>query len=451
VVSHEVRHYEERLYFPKSESEKHYSNFAEWEACGAPQDTGNRGLAEGWAAGDFYDGAWQLMSLPNRWQDQGHAANGVLWFRHVLTIPSAWFGEDLELHLGAVDKHDDTWVNGVWAGGLSWEAGPNTWLTQRVYSIPAHLVDKEGRVCISVRVRSHVFHGGLTGPVGEMYLTPLGAPESERLSLAGAWRYAVEQNWGVVLPPGIMWGTGGEHNANSLAILYESRIAPLVPYGIRGVLWYQGESNASEADEYRRLLPSMIRDWRRAWGQGDFPFLQVQLANFKSPVSNHCRSEWAELRDAQAAALSEPKVGMAVAIDVGDALDIHPRDKRSVGLRLAQWALAEAYGREGLPSGPIYAGSTAEAGGRIRIRFRHGQGLRTRDGLPPSHVAIARQNRTFEWAQSMIEGETLVVWHPEISFPMAVRYAWADNPEGCNLINVAGLPAAPFRTDSWQS
>ena len=232
-------------------------------------------------------------------------------------------------------------------------------------------------------------------------------------------------------------------------MLFESRVAPLVPYSIRGVIWYQGESNASEALIYRRLLPLMIRDWRHLWGQGDFPFLQVQLANFGSAAVEPGRSQWAELRDAQATALSEPNTGMVVAIDVGEANDLHPPDKRSVGLRLARWALAETYFRGGEPSGPLYAGSTIGPGGSMRIHFRHGAGLATRDGNPVRHLAIAGTDRNFVTAESRIDGETLVAWHPQVSRPAAARYAWADNPEGCNLINAAGLPASPFRTDAW--
>ena len=238
-------------------------------------------------------------------------------------------------------------------------------------------------------------------------------------------------------------------NPNAPFTLFDSRLAPLIPYGIRGAIWYQGESNAHEGALYRELMPAMIRDWRRAWGQGDFPFLQVQLANFMSAGEKPVRSEWAELRDAQAAALAEPASGMAVTIDVGDAEDIHPTDKRTVGERLARWALAETYGHDVVPSGPLFGGMSIEAGGRVRCRFRHAGGLRTRDGKAPSQVAIAGFDRNFVWAETRIEGETLVAWSPSVAQPVAVRYAWANNPAGCNLVNGADLPASPFRSDSW--
>lgn len=448
VWRHEIQKYEDYVFSPERRQDEVYTSFADWEVRGTPQDTGNRGLKEGWADPNFDDALWPVMQLPNRWQDVGHAGNGIFWFRRTINIPRHWVGQDLELHLGAADKHDDTWVNSVRVGGLSWEYGPEAWATPRVYPVPAKLIQADGQVCIAVRVRSHVYHGGLIGPENEMYLVPVGGEKSTALPLSEKWRYTIEQDWGVVVPPGTICA-GGEGDANSLSILFDSRIYPILPYGIRGVLWYQGESNASAADEYRRLLPALIRDWRRAWGQGDFPFLQVQLANFKPHSFTPSSSDWAELRDAQAAALEEPNVGMAVAIDVGDSKDIHPRDKRSVGLRLARWALAETYGKGGLPSGPLFSGFSHEANGRIRIHFRYAGGLRTRGGGAPGHVAIADRKRTFHWAQSEIEGESLVVWHPQIPLPLAVRYAWADNPEGCNLVNAADLPAAPFRTDTW--
>lgn len=441
----EVRHYEGYVFDPTRMGKNEYASFADWESRGAPKDTGNAGLAQGWAALAHDDSGWKTMAMPSRWQDHGHPGSGVFWFRRTVQIPAGWHGRELEVHIGAVDKHDDTYVNGERVGGLSWEAGPNAWCTPRVFRVPARLVGADGRVCVAVRARSHVFHGGMIGPQTEMLLHPAG-DATGAVPLDGTWRYRIEQDWGVQTPPGAVWGDG---NPNSPYTLFDSRIAPLLPYGIRGAIWYQGESNAQEAQVYRRMLPAMIRDWRRAWGQGDFPFLQVQLANFRPVADQPGRSEWAELRDAQTATLAEPNTGMAVAIDVGDTNDIHPRDKRSVGLRLARWALAENYHLGGVPSGPLFAGMIIEAEGRVRCTFRHAVGLRTSDGRKPCRVAIAGADRQFVWAEAAIEGETLVVWHPSVLRPAAVRYAWADNPAGCNLVNAEGLPASPFRSDDW--
>ena len=442
----EIRCYDGFVYDAGLQPPIEFASFDEWERKGAPQDAGNRGFKEGWGKPDFDDSSWAVMAMPSCWQEHGHPGSGVFWFRRTVAVPETWAGRELELRLGSIDKHDDTYVNGERVGGLSMDDGPQTWCTPRIYTVPGRLVPAGGELTIAVRVRSHVYNGGMRGPGLEMRVAPANAPASSPVPLDGNWRYAIEQDWGVVMFPGGTWGPG---NHNSPSMLFESRVAPLVPYSIRGVIWYQGESNASEALIYRRLLPLMIRDWRHLWGQGDFPFLQVQLANFGSAAVEPGRSQWAELRDAQATALSEPNTGMVVAIDVGEANDLHPPDKRSVGLRLARWALAETYFRGGEPSGPLYAGSTIGPGGSMRIHFRHGAGLATRDGNPVRHLAIAGTDRNFVTAESRIDGETLVAWHPQVSRPAAARYAWADNPEGCNLINAAGLPASPFRTDAW--
>jgi sialate O-acetylesterase len=269
---------------------------------------------------------------------------------------------------------------------------------------------------------------------------------SDSWPLSGDWRYRIEHEWGQVRPPDQEWGAG---NPNSPHILFDNRLSPIIPYGLRGVIWYQGESNADEAGLYRRMLPLMIRDWRRAWGQGDFTFLQVQLANYCYCLPRPAGSRWAELREAQLEALEEPATGMAVAIDIGEALNIHPANKRDVGLRLARWALSETYGHGGVPMGPLFSGMKIEAGGRVRCSFRHlGKGLEARGGAL-RHFAVAGKDRVFQWAEAVIEGETVTARCAEVPEPVAVRYAWADNPEGCNLYNKEGLPAPPFRSDSW--
>jgi sialate O-acetylesterase len=233
--------------------------------------------------------------------------------------------------------------------------------------------------------------------------------------------------------------------------LFNGMIAPLTPYAIRGAIWYQGESNASRAYQYRKLFPAMIRDWRRAWRQGDFPFLFVQLANFMQRAKEPgAPSDWAELREAQMMALSVPNTAMATAVDIGDASDIHPKNKQEVGWRLAQCALVTVYGRKVACYGPVYEGMTIE-GNQIRLRFKSAEGgLATRFVFPDGQkaFAIAGQERQFAWGEAKIEGETVVVSSKDIAAPVAVRYAWADNPP-CSLYNKAGWPALPFRTDDW--
>lgn len=224
--------------------------------------------------------------------------------------------------------------------------------------------------------------------------------------------------------------------------LYHGMIAPVVGTAMRGVIWYQGESNVERAYQYRSLLPALIRGWRRAWGQGDFPFLFAQLANFRAGAP----SEWAELREAQLMALSEPNTAMAVTIDIGDPDDIHPGNKQEVGRRLALCALARAYDRDVRYSGPMLAGFDVQ-GSAIRLRFRHAGGsLSTRDGEPLREFEIATADGAFVPAETRIEGDTVVVSNADVAHPAHVRYAFRDAPDG-NLTNAAGLPASPFRTD----
>lgn len=230
--------------------------------------------------------------------------------------------------------------------------------------------------------------------------------------------------------------------------LFNGMISPLIPFAIRGAIWYQGESNANRAYHYRTLFPTMIRDWRKHWGEGDFPFLFVQLANFMARKREPTESAWAELREAQLMTLALPNTGMAVIIDIGEANDIHPRNKQDVGKRLAAWALGTTYGKDVVISGPLYDSMTIE-GNRIRLRFKHVDGgLVAKGGRRLKGFAIAGEDRKFYWAHAKIDGDTVVVRSFRVPKPVAVRYAWADNPE-CNLYNAAGLPASPFRTDDW--
>jgi sialate O-acetylesterase len=234
------------------------------------------------------------------------------------------------------------------------------------------------------------------------------------------------------------------------ACLYNGMIAPITPYTIRGAIWYQGESNAGAARLYRKLFPTMILSWRRAWAD-DFPFLFVQLANFDArklpPTGQPQDSNWAELREAQAMTLELPRTGMAVAIDIGEANDIHPKNKQEVGRRLALAAEATVYYRDQEFSGPLFSGAQAEDG-KMRLNFRHAQGMKAKDGGKLKGFAIAGADQKFVWANAEIDGDHIIVSSPDVTAPVAVRYAWADDPE-CNLINATGLPASPFRTDDW--
>ena len=242
--------------------------------------------------------------------------------------------------------------------------------------------------------------------------------------------------------------TPPENNPWMPSSLYNAMISPLVPYGIKGAIWYQGESNAGQAYQYRKLFPAMIKSWRQSWGQGNFPFFFVQLANFMETKPEPAESAWAELREAQLMTLSDPNTGMAVAIDVGEGNNIHPKNKQDVGHRLALNALGIAYGRSMEYCGPIFQ-SMDFVGDKIRLKFIHvGSGLVSKDNEPLKGFAISADDRKFVWADAKIEGDTVLVWSDKVPQPIAVRYAWADNPV-CNLYNKEGLPASPFRTDGW--
>lgn len=231
------------------------------------------------------------------------------------------------------------------------------------------------------------------------------------------------------------------------AALYNGMIHPLLGCQPRGVIWYQGESNADRAEQYAPLFAALIGSWREAFAEPELPFLFVQLANFRARAEAPGESDWAELREAQAAALALPATGMAVAIDVGEADDIHPRDKATVGLRLALEAMRVAYGEENGSRGPRYAGHQVE-GASVRVRFDFAEGLRARSGAAPTGFALAGEERVFHWAEARIEGDAVVLTCAAVPAPVAVRYAWADNP-ACDLENAEGLPAEPFRSDDW--
>jgi sialate O-acetylesterase len=418
---------------------------AAWEAANYHQDVANEGLEKGWAKPETDTAGWKTMELPRYWEKAGLAIDGAVWFRRAVEVPAAWAGKDLVLSLGALDDFDTTWFAGEEIGRTGNET-PGYWSVPRKYAVPGRLV-KPGRTVVAVRVFDHYGNGGFGGAAPELWIAPADSAAA-RIPLAGTWRYEVERS----LPPAVPDFTTqprypSPDNPNSPTVLYGAMIAPLTPLSIRGAIWYQGESNAGAAHQYRTLFPTMIRDWRRAWGRGDFPFLFVQLANYMARAAEPGESSWAELREAQAMTLALPKTGMAVAIDVGEADDIHPKDKKDVGARLARWALADTYGREVEKSGPLYRSSSVE-GGAIRVRFDHAAGLTTADGSPPRAFAIAGADRRWRWAEARIDGETVLVSSPQVARPAAVRYAWADDPEA-TLRNDAGLPASPFRTDDW--
>ena len=332
------------------------------------------------------------------------------------------------LLLGRVVDSDRTYVNDKFVGSVSYQYPP------RKYDLPENLL-KAGKNTIVVRVINNVGRGGFL--LDKPYQLIAG---NRTIDLKGPWQYKLAATMEPL--PGktfIEWQPLG---------LYNGMIAPLLNYTIKGVIWYQGESNTARPHEYQKLFPALIADWRRQWNQGDFPFLYVQLANYMQAKDQPSESNWAELREAQLKTLSVPDTAMAVAIDIGEWNDVHPLDKEDVGKRLALGAQKVAYGDDTVVySGPIYQSMEIE-GNRITLAFTHvGSGLIAKGGKL-KEFAIAGADKKFVWATAKIEGDKVIVRNDDIPNPVAVRYAWADNPEGANLYNKEGLPASPFRTDN---
>lgn len=373
---------------------------------------------------------WTRVTLPAFWESDGLPDfDGVVWFRTEFDLPENWKGLPLELHLGNIDDIDTTWINGVELGST---AG---WQTPRVYAVPAGAL-RAGRNTLAVRVLDTGGGGGLWGGPDAMRIQPAQkAPQA--LSLAGTWwrKVSVSLASTRVAPPVDYTTTPG-----APTVLFNGMIAPLLPYPIRGVIFYQGESNNDRAEQYRTLFPDLIADWRRAWEQPALPFLFVQIAPF--------RTSRPELREAQfLTAKNTPNTAMAVTLDCGDADDIHPANKAPVGARLALAARAIAYGESVDYSGPVFETFTIDRD-RVALTFsQRDGGLACSDGGPQlKGFTIAGQDGIFHPAKAIIRGERVVVWSDEVREPTAVRYAWANVPEG-NLINRAGLPASSFRTD----
>lgn len=395
------------------------------------------GTKEGWSAEAFDDATWTRIEQPMQWTGSTVAElanfDGVVWFRRPLELPPGIEGKEAVLQLGAIDDEDTVWLNGRKIGE------GEGWLNARTYKVPAGVL-KAGKNVLALRVLDHDGGGGMTGPADQMKL----AFDTGFLALHGPWRYKI--GTGLANKPPFPRRAGG--NPNVPTVLYNAMVSPLLPCGMKGAIWYQGESNAARAQQYRKLLPALIGDWRKRFGQGDFPFYIVQLANFMPKQAEPGPSEWAELREAQAmTGRNVPNSGIAVTIDIGDAADIHPRNKQDVGKRLALQALAKTYGKDLVAAGPEFKSAKVE-GGAIRLGFDSvGGGLVAKDGALKG-FAIAGEDKKFVRAEAKIDGETVLVSSPQVAKPVAVRYGWENNPDA-TLFNQEGLPAGPFRTDDW--
>jgi sialate O-acetylesterase len=392
----------------------------------------DKGLAEGqtpWFDTTYDASGWATMNVPGYWADGRLGnVNGVVWFRKEIDVPASMTGKPARLLLGRVVDSDRTYVNGKFVGSVSYQYPP------RKYDVPGDLL-QEGKNIIVVRVVNNIGRGGFI-PDKPYQLTAAG----QTIDLKGPWQYKLGATMEPLQPKTfIEWQPLG---------LYNGMIAPLLNYTIKGVIWYQGESNTGRPLEYQKLFPALIADWRQKWNQGDFAFLYVQLANFMEAKDQPSESNWAELRQAQLKTLAVPNTGMAVAIDIGEWNDIHPLNKEDVGKRLALAAQRVAYGDKNVVYlGPIYQSMKTE-GNKIILTFTNtGSGLIAKGGGELKYFAIAGPDKQFVWAKAKIEDNKVVVWSDKVTNPVTVRYAWADNPEGANLYNKEGLPASPFTTD----
>lgn len=373
---------------------------------------------------------WLCMRVPGYWADTPLGeVNGVVWFRKEIELPAAVAGNLARLLLGRIVDADSVFVNGVFVGATAYQYPP------RRYVVPPQVL-KEGKNTLVVRVISNSGRGGFVPD--KPYQLVIG----ERIiNLEGEWQYRLGAEMEPIAPQTfVQWKPAG---------LYNAMIAPLRTFPIKGVVWYQGESNTGRPAEYRDLFRCLIQSWRAQWGQGEFPFLFVQLPNFMEPRDQPSESNWAELRESQMKALALPNTGMAVAIDLGEWNDIHPLNKKDVSERLVRAALKVAYGRDAVVhSGPVFRSQKIH-GNSILLTFSDvGKGLVVKGGGKLKQFAIAGKDGRFVWGDAKLAGpDRVIVSSDAVLHPVAVRYAWADNPEGANLYNSEGLPAAPFRTD----
>ncbi|MVM34297.1 sialate O-acetylesterase [Spirosoma sp. HMF4905] len=384
-----------------------------------------------WSAADANDSQWKSMTMPSDWEWRGlPTLDGVVWLRQEVVIPEGKMLQKMILHLGSVDDQDSTFVNGQFVGHKK-GGGP------RDYLLPEGLL-KPGRNVIAIRVVDTGGAGGLMGTLPEFHISG----DNIDIPLSAQWKYRVANVFASSYKPG----------PNTYATqLFNAMLNPLIPYAIEGAIWYQGESNAGRAYQYRKTFPLMIQDWRKHWGY-DFPFLFVQLASFNaSNGDSRHGSTWGELREAQTMTLQLPNTGMAVTSDIGERSDIHPKNKQDVGKRLAAEAMRIAYQKAGVSAGPQFDKMTIDGNRAILTFSSTGSGLWVKDKYGYlKGFEVAGADHKFYYAKADIQGNTVIVHADSVSSPVAVHYGWADDNGEVNLYNQEGFPAVPFRTDTWK-
>ncbi|MBL86917.1 MAG: sialate O-acetylesterase [Winogradskyella sp.] len=411
------------------DSIQNYDNnyWKDWHYTVHKKDLGNKDTP--WYSKNLDISNWEEMEVPGYWIDEKLGdKHGVVWFRKDIDVPKSMLNQSLSLELGRVVDSDSVYVNGTFVGTTGYKYPP------RWYAIPKDLL-VEGENNITVRVINESGNGGFYEDKPYRITS-----EKDTIDLKGTWKYKL----GAEMPAKasqtfIRWKPTG---------LYNAMIAPLLNYKLKGVIWYQGESNVKNPKEYETLFPCLIENWRAKFNQDNLPFLFVQLANYLKANDTPTESSWAELRDAQLKTLSLPNTAMAVTVDIGEWNDIHPLNKKDVGKRLALAAKKIAYkDSEVVYSGPLFK-SYEIKGNKIILEFENtGSGLIAKGG-ELKEFAIAGADKKFVWAKAEIKGDKVIVTNPNVANPVAVRYAWADNPDEANLYNKENLPASPFKTDN---
>jgi len=400
------------------------------------------GFIEKWYAKDFKQNNWKKMIAPDYWENNGLPDfDGIVWLRKEVKIPASMAGKSLLVNLETLKDLDITYFNGIEIGKTAWQPG------RRLYVVPGELV-QEGKNMISIRLENTSGFGGFTSRnASDLRLQELIDSDTPLIiPLSGEWFFKNSLKVTDYQPK----PADPTENRRKPSAIYNAMIAPFSDLGLKGFLWYQGEANAAEAEKYRKLLPLLIKDWRKQFNQGDLAFLITQLAGFGPLTPNPVESPWAELRESQQATLQTPQTGLAVTIDVGNPYDVHPVYKQQVGQRMAAEARRLSYGEPDLQTSPLMESMQVE-GKNIRIKFRYAaNGLVARNGALKG-FAIAGNDGQYIWANAKIEGNTVIVWNDQIKEPKSARYAWTGSPvesNGANLYNKEGFPAGPFRTDS---
>lgn len=393
----------------------------------------DNGLELGYQKENFDDSNWNTINSPGYWEKQGFIGlDGIAWMRKTFQLTKEQASAGVLVSIAKIDDADVCWVNGQEVGHSGYVGD------ERRYKVPASTLH-EGANVIALKVTDDRGDGGIWGKPEDLYVKTKDAT----ISLVGPWKFKFTE----------VFKFNVDVNPNDYpTLLFNGMINPIVPLGIRGAIWYQGESNADRAKQYQRVFPNLITDWRNHWKEGDFPFYFVQLANYMAPSDQPAQSTWAELREAQTMTLKVPNTGMASAIDIGEAKDIHPKNKQDVGKRLALNALKITYGKELEYTGPTYESMKVE-GSKAIISFSHSaEGLKVKNKYGyVNGFAVAGADQVFHWAKATVTGKnTVVISSDEVKTPVAVRYGWAYNPDDLNLYNSADLPANPFRTDTWE-